>query len=722
MKRTSPSAFTLVEVLTGIVVFATISACTAVAVGTLFRGEQLSRARNIAINLMQKSQEEIRKAALTFYDPPQGPLEDCQFPGPNFGNTNRACGLKALDASFTGYTRSVTIAPESGSSELKKAIITVNWTDLGQPKSIQSAVLLAHPPDALPGNVVGIVKSTANGNPLLPNVQIRLFRVGGKDFQLNSAAAISKSENNEDINFNFKATTGAYQVDPGTWNLTANLDHYESYTHPQPIVVSSSLESRRIEIFLRPLPDDAHLQIRMINALTNQPLGDFHQGRSYVLDDYEPTKQVHDWRENQTSWDTTIHFSNTNPQQLTVMTLWAYRAGYAQRPSCSGLAYEPDGWSSSRYLQNGAINCNNPYNGNAASDRIVVNPGDSFPVIIPLYPVPEATVSGTVKDQNGQVLEGAKVFAKWPRRDSDATFGNAWWWKNGYYPFAVTDRNGNFTLNVPAVQELFESTPQNYLELIAQKKMPSQDCCNTISQVDRQSNLVNVGRALKEGDLATGILLIIPNGGTYNCGNVQGQMRNGETGALVSNALIILSGSANTTDGGGYYIYQCPGVGFQLPEGLADFHSSKNAYYPFDQSGNEFYTPQPAVNIKANQLVNYNAKMWPVGVGRVIVHVTKKGSGGGTPIKGASVKFNPYNAGPSVTMTTGNDGQAVFDGVVETWPPPGVIGDNYYKQTPRSHSIDITHPSYEPDHGEILNLEKGQTITIEIELTGHGAA
>lgn len=714
MKRNRRSAFTLVEVLTGIVVLGVISTCSWLAVSTLFRGEQLTRNRTIAINLLQKSQEEIRNASLTFYST----LERCQFPGPFFiPNTNSSCGLQVLNANFNGYTRSVAITPQNNSTEIKQAIITVNWTDQGNPVSMNSAVLLARPPDPLPGNIYGTVRSSDQGNALIKGAIITAIPIaGGPTNAANSQSTLgAKNEN-----YDFNSSTGAFMLPVGLWQLTAQAPGFFEYPAKggapvnNTVLVTSNAESV-FNFTMDPRPDDAILRVRLKDATTGNQLTDFLNGAYFIFDNSQTIQA----ESNSVGRDHIITFNDMNPKDFTINTYWAYRSGYVGQPSCSGYPFHVDGWSSAQIDASSALSCGNPYNGSQTSDRITVNPNNIRPVDIPLVPVPTATIRGKVIDSAGNPVAGAKVFATWPAVRGVV----ARWYQNGTYPIATADSNGNYSYVVPAVQEMFSNTVAGALKIQALGRVPFNGCCNTTQTIEMPSNTALVNNLFTGATITAPDLQII-NAGSVTCGNVKGIIKNDLTGLGINNVAINIHSVGASTDSSGDYIYQCPSVGFKVPAGPSRFYAAQSQFYTYDSNGNSWYSPQPGVNVQSNQMIDYDAKLWPIGNGTIIVNVIDARTGG--PINGAVVKLKTYT-NLEVTLVTPSDGKQTFNNTLETWPPVGLPSDNYYKwQNHYEHTLTVKHPSgnYSDYIGAIPRLLKNETLIIDVKLipTGSGGA
>ncbi len=713
MTRNHRSAFTLVEVLTGIVVLGVISTCSWFAVSTLFRGEQLTRNRTIAINLLQKSQEEIRNASLTFYNT----LESCQFPGPFFNvGTNYTCGLRSLNANFNGYTRSVNITPQNDSTEIKQAIITVNWTDQGNTVSMNSAVLLARPPDPLPGNIYGTVRSSDTGNALIQGATIRATLIGSRTTSdANSQATLgAKNEN-----YDFNSSTGAFMLPVGTWQITAQAPNFFEYprdgTPAENILVTSNSETP-FHFIMDPRPADATIRIRLIDQTTGSQLTNFFSGEYYILDDYAQSNRIIHSANSSVGGTYTIPFSDMNPKSFTINTYWAYRSGYAGKPNCSAYRYNVDGWSSAVVDEtNTILSCGNPYNGTQLSDRITVNPNDNISVDIPLYQVPLATVKGKVINKNTRLpLAGAIIYAKWPLvRGADA-----WWYQNGDYPSAISDSNGDYTFTVPAVQEMFANNSAGSLKLEARRNMEYASCCNSPASVEKRSSFVPVNN-LFEGATITVADLEIPNPEPILCGDVQGIIKDGLTGARINNANIYIH-NVLTRSNSGDYLYQCPGR--KLPAYNSKFYAEHTNYYPYDSDSSLWYSPGPSVDVHAGEIITHpDVTLWPIGSGTIIVNVLNARTG--APINGAFIKLKTYT-NSEVTGTTPIDGKQTFNNTLETWPPVGLPNNNYYKwQNHYEHTLTVTDPmrNYSDYLGTIPTLHKNETLTIDIRLIPIGS-
>lgn len=719
MKLRTRFAFTLVETLTGIVILTVASASSWVAVSTLFRGEQINTNNSTAINLLQKSQEEIRKASLTFYEN----LEKCQFPGPSFNSSNNAvCGLENLGANFNGFTRKADISKQSGSTEIKQAIITVNWTDKGQAKSMSSLVMVSRPPDPLPGNIIGTVRTSATGNALINGATITATLVGNTTTsQVTSTSALGSKGENYNMAVTTSGTIGAYKLPVGTWSITARANGYYDYPpsgNTATVVVTSNAESR-FDFIMDPRPLDGVLNIRLIDGNTGALLPNFTSGRIYILDDGVSAG----YRDNSTTFSKSISFNNTDPKTFTVATYMAYYSGFvgwtqSRGPIYCNYDFSYFGWSSSVMLDETSTNfaCSNNWWGNQTQDRITVTSGNTTAVNVPLVPIPTATITGTVIDTAGNPLAGSVIYAKWPSFDGS----DHWWIRNGGYVTATADKDGHYSIIVPATQSIFPNNNNFYgMTLRAEHQMPYNGCCDSGQQqllYGYSSPVIN----LFPGSTITDINIKIGYPSNVDCGNVQGNIKDDSTGLALKGVSVTVQGAGNSTDPGGNYIYQCPSTGFKLPVGNARFYATLSNYYSYDSGGNRWYSSAPNVNIQKNSMADYNSKLWPVGTGTVIVTVLDAGSG--LPINLATVRVSDYNGGQK-TINTGSDGIATFNNVLETWPPSDLPADSFYNHSNQSGlgvSVTYSTGNYAASSTTIPLLRKNDSVNVTIKLAPPG--
>jgi type II secretory pathway pseudopilin PulG len=701
----SPKGFTLLEVLFSAVVVVLISTATWLGTTALMRSAEIARNRSIALNLLQKSQEELKRVSQTFYDQ----LENCQFPQGDPPGTGNSCGLSQLNENFSGFSRSLVVANPEG-EELKQATITVTWNEFAKPKLLDSVVYISRPPDPLPGNITGVVHPLGNQEQLIDGAQITIIRDGSSE---SSATTSLNALNSKNGNFDFaEAGSGRFLLHSGSWQLRATKTGYYDYTHPGPIIVESNQEVY-VEFAMEPKPDNATIHVTIVDSTKGrQPVVTFSRAFASLFDDTGLQTRVN----NQRNFSFTVSFSNSDERCLTINTNDAFKAGYAGSPSCAYL-FHKEGWSSAVTDMSQSLNCTNPWNGNASTDRICVDPGDDQSLEIPLVPVPEVLISGRVIDSLGRPVANATVYAGWPRSDSD------YWRKGGVIQTATTDSNGRFTnFSVPAVQGLFPNTNpyNNYLRVWASGAVPILSCCDIVQNETRTSQTIEVG-PLFPGDPTRNVAdLQIPTSDRV-CGNVSGDVINDLNKSGVSGANITIV-QTEPTNSVGYYQFQCAPTqtGFRLPVGSQQFRARRNGYYENLSSGNSWYAGRSSVQVLANQAIEYDAKMWPQGYGTVRGTVRDRGTG--KPIPNADIVLTLYDGSRYNAQTT-SLGTFQFNQIIETWPPPALpVSDPYYRHQSLSHGLNVTHNSgiYLPHSQSISQLTSGQTLDLDIQLSTQG--
>ncbi len=704
-------AFTLVEVMVGAIVIAIISTAGYVAASVLFRSHEMSFNRTQAVNLLQKSQEELLRVAnnSSIYDI----LQTCQFPTTE--NDPNSCGLSVLLNPYSKFTRNAEISLVNSSSELKRALVTVAWTELGQAKSLQSIVLIPRPPDALPGNIIGKVFPVGHPTQPVSGASIKVvLRTGSFD----KVAASSNTLVN-DTNFNF-AQNGNFILPEGDYDLTVTHPNYMNYTHPNAVAVNQRQETR-VDIALEPKPENAELTVRVIDQTTGIVVNFWGNGSKVEL-----------WQRGNTFLSQNgpvekfvIGFNNNDPQCFTVRTNDAFLSAFAGQPSCDlnhqGLTYEKEGWSSAQFPLNGsgALDCRTGVPGDAQADqKVCVNPGEKDRTIdARVKPVPTATIKGRIIDKNNLPINGAIIDAFWPVNTDQ---GARQWVRNGSAVIANSGNDGRFVFTAPAVREMFNFGGSNNdkLKLRIQAKVSIKVCCNQPSEptitVEKLIGPISNGAVIDLGD----IMITVSD---LDCGNAQGVIRNDQSGAGVSSATVTVLGLNTDTVGGGSYLYSCPSAaqGFKIPVGSSSFKVVKNGFYSYSSTGNFQYNAAANINIIKNQTTNYDAKMWPQGFGNIHVTVHDKSTGG--PIAGIKVVFRGYNAGV-INKNTDAGGHADFDGVIETWPAAGLPASSYYNHTSQSHQIEVSDPSgaYFSKNVTVGTLNAGQTLPVNVDLEGQG--
>lgn len=711
MRKLNKKGFTLIEAIVGAVVIALISLATWTAVTVMTKTDEMSRNRINAVNLLQQSQEEIRRAAQinSIFDG----LETCQFPNPSTPPAN-TCGLSDITTAFPGYFRVMNVTRENGSTELKRVVTTVQWRESSEVKQMQSVILLSRPPEPLAGNLIGFVSSESQPAIPLGGIAIKVdLNSATASYTTTSAGAVDS----KGANFNFAdVVSGKFILPAGAYTLTVNDNRYFPYTHPTSIVVPSNGEVF-VSLELEPKPDNAVIFGNVINLATGAVVNSFSGGVISLYQNGSSLNQVG----NQRTYSFTVPFNSSAPRKFTLNTQDAFRAGYAYSVSSGGLPscqfmFNREGYSTAVVQADNSLVCGNPYNGNAASDRINVFPGDSKQVDLTVTPVPEVLITGRVVNSSGNPIPNATIRARWPR--SDGSFD---WIKQGVLQTVTTNASGQFTFSVPAVQGMFpNSNPtSNFLQVWAMANVPVLSCCNLVQTEQRSSPTRFIG-PLFPSDPARNIGDLVITVVDKQCGNVGGDViddftKNNLPGVNVTVAL------SDTTDATGHYLIECSTgqTGYRIETGQYRFTGQRNGYYTNQSVGNDQYARRGSngndVNILTDTLIGYNARLWPMGTGRINVTVLDQTTG--LPMDGVSVVFDPY-FGANVVRTTSGGGVASFINVPETWPPPSVPNDGYYQMSPRNHVIQINHDpaNYQPHTEVISNFNAGNTLNVTILL------
>lgn len=704
--------FSLIEVLVAGVVISVVSAATWMGTSAFMRSAEISMNRSMALNLLQKSQEEVRRAAQPFFDQ----LESCQFPSESLEEGSGLCGFSKIAEEFKGFSRTLLVEP-AGSQEIKKSSVTVAWNEFSQTKTMSSVVFISRPPDPLPGNVKGLVYPQGKPAVLIDGAQITITRSGRTESSATTSQGVLSPKN---CNFDFSEPgTGRFILNTGSWLLRATKAGYYDYIHPEPIIVDSNQETPPVLVAMEAKPEDATIHIKIEDSTKGLLVTSFDRAFTSIFDDGK-TGDLPAPVSNQKEFSFNVPFSDSEERCLTINTNDAFKAGYAGFPSCS-FQYQKEGWSSAVSASSGALTCSNPWNGNALTDRICVSPGDNQNLKIPLSPVPEVLISGRVVDSNGNPIANATVYAAWPRSDAD------YWRKSGAVQTARTDSSGRFTnFSVPAVQGLFPDTNpyNNYLRVWASGSVPIQMCCNLLGNQTRDSQTIEVG-PLFPGDPPRNTANLVIVVADRVCGNVSGHVLDDLTKGSISVANITVT-QTEPTDFAGIYRFECPPQqeGFRLPQGQQQFRAQKNGYYENSSVGNTWYSRRSSsgndVNVRANRSITYDAKMWPKGYGTIQGTVRDKNTG--NPVSQANVVLTLYDSS-RYSFKTGTDGRFQFQQVIETWPPPALPADDpYYQHNLLTHRIEawVDSSVYLPNGVSIPQLLAGQTLERDILLSMQG--
>ncbi|MBL8013891.1 MAG: type II secretion system protein [Candidatus Omnitrophica bacterium] len=697
----SQNGFSLIELLVSSIVITIIGAAAYSANSALMQANEVNRNNVIGVNFLRKSIEEVRQAVKNnFDDIGQG---TCQFGAGN------SCGFDPdTTKAFPGFTRRPMIVQSvSGSTELKRITITVDWKDFGKDRSMTSVLYLSRPSATLPGNLVGLAYNKDTKQPVA-GVDIVATRINPARTlpTLSAAAVFPAASDNKDSNYSFLNPAGQYQMETGSWNLTARVQGYLDYNVPSVDIKNN--EETRENLPLTPVPDAT---INVVFNPSGAPAGfSAPFGKVGLYKEGSLFEEV----DSAGSHTFTISFTDEDQQCFTVATRDLYKSGYAGGFSCSPpQSQDPRGWSSAVVADNGALSCSKPWNGSSASgvDRICVKPGDTKSVNVPLNPVAVRTITGFIRDQNAQPIANAPI--------------NILWHDGGNYPWPgkttpiTANSSGFYTAVVPALQELFPNSSANYLRLSSSAVAPIKNCCDitsttTVTGTIRPGPLFR-GNALASQDMVLATALI-----TRKCGDARGSVRDAKTTSLLGSVSVNLSRAA-TTNAGGAYLYQCA-AGVTPPYSIIansyTMTASKSGYYTFSTAGNSVYSRLNSGTIAiAADVVNTvgDVGLWPQGFGRINVTVLRQGTS--TPISNAAVSVS----GPTnTTLSSGPGGVYAFNNILETWPVPEVVGNPKFNQTARQYSIRVTHSAYEDSTPVTLTLSRNETKDVTISMSPKG--
>ena len=167
VKGSKTGAFTLIEVIVGMVVVTIIGFAAWRAVNVLSPSTLATEYRIKAEHLITLSEEELRHYAQS------QPNFDNKIKNCNFEQPDNICGFPDVSAQFPGFSiPTLTYIKADSKLDLKKFNIHVSWQEMGQLQVKDAVVLLARPPNPLPGNIYGLVTSTASPNTPLYGVTI----------------------------------------------------------------------------------------------------------------------------------------------------------------------------------------------------------------------------------------------------------------------------------------------------------------------------------------------------------------------------------------------------------------------------------------------------------------------------------------------------------------------------------------------------------------------
>jgi len=685
-------AFTLIEVIIAALIMGIVGTASMVAVSTLFRAGETARNRDMALNLLQKSDEEVRRVAQNIFDQ----LNACKFPEEG----SNTCGfdeLKNIDIGldindtdpgvFEGFARTLEVIDQVGTTNLKKATVRVEWTEFGKSRALHSVILIARPPDPQPGNIVGLVKDSQS-DVILDDVYITVshqIESFSKSVTSVEELAVNPAKGNfPGANYDFAEilTNGDRRVLPsGAYNFTAVHDDYLDYSQ---VVNVTSDQDTMIDFVMDPRPEDGSITVNLFNAFDGSPIV-FTDSSSFIQIAQNGSVLKSKGAVGTLVWNS-IQFSDPSDQEFfTVRTNNAYYSLYAGNFSCNPgppPSLFPEGWTSAIVQDDGSIVCTSQFYGSSSLDRILVEavpPNNDVTVNIPLVPVPMAIIQGHVYDNQGNPLKDADIRVKWHDNHSFRYFSNA------------TNSSGFYSVSVPANQEMYPNQTSNYLKVRARAKITYQRCCDVPVTTDVNTSYERVG-PLFTGSVVTQDFVVSKN--DYVCGDADGFVKNMFTsgGGISGVDVDIQTGGDENTDGAGFYDFECSNGGYRIRAGNRHVSAQKSGFYKYNTQGSSFwYANRPRINIKANKNTAYQIiRLWPEGDGDIVITVLDNAND--QPLQGMDVRLTEYD-GSTKNDSTNGSGEANYNNVDETWPPVGLPGDSYFSQSSRLHNIKVTDPS-----------------------------
>ncbi len=717
-KRNTRRSFTIIEVLVGGLILALVSAAGYFSFWILTQSTKIAQNRMMAINLVQKTVEEVQAVARTQFDL----LESCS-------KNPESCGFESdskISEQFPGFKRKIEIAPVQGNISLKKVEVTVNWTERGKLRKYHYTFFLSRPPQALPGNICGRVINSKTGESV-NNVCIRVINKNNPSLRYETVSGKKGCKDDQTCTigggcYSFAdPQTGYFYLLPSEWNLEANtksqLKSYYSYYHPSSINVGEN-EEVRVDITLEPKPTPAYIRGRIIDRDTLVPLPRgyvelYQKGKFYARDWIDSSKGTFEFK---------VEFDTVEEKCFTLVTgnshyYWEYpyyrwHCGDFCDPHGWGKNLNYRGWSSAVIKEDGSVVCSNPWFGTESTDRICIEPGDELNLgDIPLKVLPKAILEGHVYDENGNSIKGAIVEIRWPIK---------------WYTVAnvTTDMKGHYKSFVPTLQEIFPEQANYYLPVRAKARLNKIGCCNNAQATQWvYTSWKRVGPFYQGGVISYNFTLKFPL--DDKCGDIEGRVIDGETLLPLMGVKVNIYGW-KTTDGNGKYYFKCPPSKedyCSIPVGSYWVRAKKAGYYEFYSRGNTWYAYKGKVQVKENQTVTFeDIKLWPIKYGSIKGKVIDAGTH--APIQGAKVELLTYWNSPQPNpIYTNDEGEFLFSKVIETWPPPELVGNSYYNQNPRTHTLRISAgPNYYPKTIANITLKANQELDLEdIELLQKGS-
>ncbi|MCA9407976.1 MAG: prepilin-type N-terminal cleavage/methylation domain-containing protein [Candidatus Omnitrophica bacterium] len=221
--KLTQKGFTLVEVIIAIALIGIIGSASWFGISAITQSEIMTGNRVGVVNLIQRSQEEVRAAAQSLFDT----IQLCDYEG------SAPCGFdNSILSEYPDVTERTLVITETQGSELKTVRISVEWQERGILRQLDSITYLARPPDPLPGSLVGVVRRSNGGQPL-SGVSIQLtFLSTSESISESSKSTVVITANGNSANYDFgDDINGKFRLKPGKWKIKATKSSYKAFTN-----------------------------------------------------------------------------------------------------------------------------------------------------------------------------------------------------------------------------------------------------------------------------------------------------------------------------------------------------------------------------------------------------------------------------------------------------------------------------------------------------------
>jgi prepilin-type N-terminal cleavage/methylation domain-containing protein len=630
------AGFTLIEILTGIVIISIISIAMTAALVLNTKLQRDSQDRSIATTLAQSFLEDIRNASDL-----AGGFDGLEVTFPVAG----AAFIPVADyPGFRVMQRVAAVNPE-----LKRAEATVSWnhgaTRQGQ---ISMVSLIARPGPALNGNIQGTVIDSTTGTGI-PGATVFLTWLGAPP-----GPFVPNAVTDGFGRYTFLgAGLNPFQIPPGNWNVDASARSFFASNSTDPdapaattvsAVVSSAVTTTAPDIILTPMPLPGTIT-GTVRSRGGSLLGGI-EIRAYN----DSNRSGGGVKKTTSAGNGRYKLSDLDAGNYTVATINAYRRRWGHffgehllDPPYPNTPYPHHGWSSAFIDAPGGWlsirGVSNAFKGGTIGgvdyNTVNVTAGGVTTRDIVLDWIPHNTVTGIVYDGDNRpdgVLANATIKITWHDNTNIGTFR--------------TDADGRYTASVPIPSFTFPNAINRWLKM-------------TASCSGYRTGNPNIGLSTHRGTINNASVelfdivtepagngdvnfLLMPLGPTYY-GDVHGYVTDRVTRSGLNGVTVSIGGKNSLTGpgplGNGYYIIRSIRVGLQNVGG------KRIDYYDYSR-GN-------AVTVIRDDLVQFDFNMLEIGYGSINGNITNLGTG--QPVQGATVEIKYYDkppvSAPSAVLT-----------------------------------------------------------------------